>query len=100
MPSVIPPWWTSYPRWHGSAGWVHGDPRLRPVGETEGMRIDGAVVVVTGASSGIGAATARLAAARGARLVLAARRRERVEALAAELPDAVAVPTDVTDAAQ
>src|SRR4051812_40313855 len=64
------------------------------------MRIQGAVVLVTGASSGIGAATARLAASRGARLVLAARRRERVEALAAELPDAVAVPTDVTDAAQ
>jgi NADP-dependent 3-hydroxy acid dehydrogenase YdfG len=63
------------------------------------MQIEGAVVVVTGASSGIGAATARLAAARGARLVLAARRRERIEALAAELPDAVAVPTDVTDAA-
>ena len=57
------------------------------------------MVVVTGASSGIGAATARLAAARGARLVLAARRRERIEALAAELPDAAAVPTDVTDAA-
>ena len=64
------------------------------------MRIEGAVVVVTGASSGIGAATARLAAERGARLVLAARRRERIEALADELADAVAVPTDVTDPAQ
>jgi NAD(P)-dependent dehydrogenase (short-subunit alcohol dehydrogenase family) len=64
------------------------------------MRIEGAVVLVTGASSGIGAATARQAAARGARVVLAARRRERIEALAEELPDAVAVPTDVTDVEQ
>ena len=64
------------------------------------MQIEGAVVLVTGASSGIGAATSRLAAARGARVVLAARRRDRIESLAAELPDAVAVSTDVTDAAQ
>jgi NADP-dependent 3-hydroxy acid dehydrogenase YdfG len=56
--------------------------------------------VVTGASSGIGAATSRLAAARGARVVLAARRQDRIEALARELPDALAVPTDVTDPAQ
>jgi NAD(P)-dependent dehydrogenase (short-subunit alcohol dehydrogenase family) len=64
------------------------------------MQIQGAVVVVTGASSGIGAATSRLAAARGARVVLAARRQDRIDALARELPDAVAVPTDVTDQAQ
>jgi short-subunit dehydrogenase len=64
------------------------------------MRVQGAVVVVTGASSGIGAAIARLAAARGARLVLAARRRERIGTLAQELPDAVAVPADVTDRVQ
>lgn len=64
------------------------------------MRIEGSVVLVTGASSGIGAATARLAGERGARVVLAARRRDRIEALAAELPDAVAVTTDVTDGQQ
>lgn len=64
------------------------------------MDIGNAVVVVTGASSGIGAATARAAAARGARLVLAARREERISALAQELGRAVAVRCDVTDGAQ
>src|SRR5664279_3766006 len=64
------------------------------------MEIDGSVCIVTGASSGIGAATARLLSDLGATVVLAARRTERLEALAAELSGALAVTTDVTVAEQ
>jgi NAD(P)-dependent dehydrogenase (short-subunit alcohol dehydrogenase family) len=64
------------------------------------MKLDGAVVIVTGASSGIGAATARLAAAHGAKVVLAARRSDRIAELAGQLPDAFAVQTDLRDPEQ
>ena len=59
-----------------------------------------AVMLITGASSGIGAETARQAAAAGYRVALAARSRERLDALVAELgPDrALPVACDVTDA--
>ena len=49
------------------------------------MEIDGAVMIITGAGSGIGAATARAANAAGAHLVLAGRRPERITAVADEL---------------
>jgi len=62
--------------------------------------IEGKVVVITGASSGLGEATARLLSARGARIVLGARRRDRIQALAGELTakggKAIGVTTDVT----
>jgi NAD(P)-dependent dehydrogenase (short-subunit alcohol dehydrogenase family) len=72
---------------------------------TAGRRdLTGAVVVVTGGSSGIGLATARAFAAAGARLVLAARDPARLDAAVAGLAeggaDVLGVPTDVTDAAQ
>ena len=62
------------------------------------------VVVITGASSGLGEATARLLAAEGASVVLGARRAERLKTLADELigngGNAMAAATDVTDREQ
>jgi NADP-dependent 3-hydroxy acid dehydrogenase YdfG len=62
--------------------------------------IEGKVVVITGASSGLGEAAARHLAKAGAKMVLGARRLARLEALAQELglPDGAVVQTDVTKA--
>ncbi len=67
--------------------------------------LGGAVVVITGASRGIGAATARAFAAKGCHIVLAARTSEQITALASELQQewgikALAVTTDVRDVSQ
>ncbi|MBW3657633.1 MAG: glucose 1-dehydrogenase [Actinobacteria bacterium] len=61
------------------------------------FRLDGKVAIVTGASSGLGARFARVLAGAGAQVVLAARRLERLESLASELPDASAVRCDVAE---
>jgi len=67
------------------------------------MAIKGKVALVTGASSGIGAETARKLAAEGAIVGLAARRKDRLETLVADIAvaggEAVALETDVADAA-
>lgn len=64
------------------------------------MTLAGKTAVVTGASSGIGEATARLLARQNCNVVLAARRENRLNSLAAELGEgALAIPTDVTDPA-
>ncbi|PEQ12895.1 short-chain dehydrogenase [Novosphingobium sp. PC22D] len=63
-------------------------------------RFEGKVAIVTGASTGLGPIMARMLADEGARLVLAARRRELVEEAAAAIGEAaVAVRADVTDEA-
>jgi NADP-dependent 3-hydroxy acid dehydrogenase YdfG len=71
---------------------------------TDTTNIIGKVVVITGASSGLGAAAARFLAGCGATVVLGARRLERLQALAGEIvrsgDRASAIVTDVTDAAQ
>src|SRR5262249_11915105 len=62
--------------------------------------IEGKVVVITGASSGLGEATARLLCAQSASVVLGARRESRIQSLADELigsgGKALAITTDVT----
>jgi len=61
-------------------------------------RMQGKLCLVTGASSGIGRATARALAEEGAKVVLAARRGERLAALVKELPGAETLALDVRDA--
>ncbi|MCB0196335.1 MAG: SDR family oxidoreductase [Anaerolineae bacterium] len=67
------------------------------------MDVQNKVVIITGASMGIGASMARVFAEAGAKLVLAARSADKLEAVAQSLPaqaETLTVPTDVTDPAQ
>ena len=56
------------------------------------MDVNGKVAVVTGASGGIGLAVAKVLAGKGAKLALVARSKDKLEALAKEMPQAIAVP--------
>ncbi len=66
----------------------------------ESNKLKGRTALVTGASSGIGRATAQALSDQGARVLLAARSADKLEALAESLPDATVIPMDVRDAQQ
>jgi len=92
----------------GSTGeWLVGEPVQRPPGGTSPAAptrwLAGRLAVVTGASRGIGAATAAAVAAAGAHVVLAARDRQALDGVAGRIKDAggraTPVPTDVSDEA-
>jgi short-subunit dehydrogenase len=60
------------------------------------MKVQNKIVIVTGASSGIGYATAMLLSEKGAKPVLVSRSKEKLEQLGRKLPDSLAVPADMT----
>jgi NAD(P)-dependent dehydrogenase (short-subunit alcohol dehydrogenase family) len=64
------------------------------------FRLDGRVALVTGASAGFGTRFSRVLAEAGAQVVLVARRADRLDALAAELDGALAVPADLAEPEQ
>src|SRR5258708_26194836 len=63
------------------------------------MEIAESVVIVTGASSGIGLATARLLAQNRAKVALVARSKEKLASVASELPGSFSRPTDISELA-
>ena len=64
------------------------------------MRIKNKVIIVTGASSGIGLATAKILTNKGAKVALVARSKDKLDELAIELSNSLSVPTDMNNASQ
>jgi short-subunit dehydrogenase len=60
------------------------------------MDVSNKIVIITGASSGIGLATAKLLSQHGAKLVLVARSKEKLEMLSSELPNSITIVADMT----
>ena len=61
------------------------------------MEIKNKVIIVTGASAGIGLATAKLLGNHGGKIALAARSKDKLEAISKELKDSFVIPTDMSD---
>lgn len=107
-PKIDAALWETYARHFYARGWLPRPPRRLarasgvPSAAVKRGRLAGKVAVVTGASSGMGAAVAAQLAAQGAHVVLAARRRDALEAVRADIlrsrPAGTVVtrPTDVT----
>ena len=74
-----------------------GNDPVVPFDPLAAFRLDGQVALITGASGGLGARFAQVLDAAGARVVIAARREDRLFELASTLTDAVIVPCDLTD---
>ena len=64
---------------------------------TRSMQIKNKVAIVTGASSGIGLATAKLLSQNGVKVALIARSKEKLEQLSNSLKDSIAIATDMRD---
>jgi len=64
------------------------------------MEVHGKIVIVTGASSGIGRAIAKLLTDKGAKVALVSRSRDKLESLSKQLPGSLAVPADMTKYAE
>ena len=64
------------------------------------MNVQNKVAIITGASSGIGLATAKLLSQNGAKVVLAARSKEKLEELSKTLPNSLVIATNMTDEKQ
>jgi len=74
---------------------VRQDPVVTIGDPLDMFRLDGQVALVTGASAGLGARFARVLHSVGATVVVTARRAERLESLADELPGAIVIPADM-----